>query len=155
MPGSTSGSGDDDNKMKSRAASSSTASSGYVTLTSLWTKLPTTSPKHKQISTAIAKYIALDMRPLDSINDRGFFNLVHTLEPRFNMESRTHITDTLLPKTFADLKQQVQYKVNKASFVSLTMDAWTGRNQKSFVTVTAQHIDSDLKMRSFFWLLGK
>lgn len=114
-----------------------------TTLTSLWTKLPTTSKRHKDISASIAKYIALDMRPLDSVNDRGFVQLIHTLEPRYSLQSRTHITETLLPRMFRDLKATIKDEIAKVQFVSLTTDSWTGRNSKSFTTVTVQYLDSN------------
>lgn len=114
-----------------------------TTLTSLWTKLPNSSPRHKNISNAIAKYIALDMRPLNCVNDRGFEQLLATLEPRYSMESRTHITEKLIPKLYTDLRAKVQKNISKATFTSLTTDAWTSRGTKSFNTVTAQYINED------------
>ena len=55
------------NEAADSSSSTTTTSSSRrdATLASLWTKLPDTSIRHKQISTAIAKkYIALNMRPL-------------------------------------------------------------------------------------------
>ena len=119
------------------------------TLSTLWTKLPTTSKRHQDISEAIGKYIAVDMRPLDSVNDRGFRHLISKLEPRYNLESRTYITSTLLPKMYNDLKVEVKEAVTSAVFVGLTTDAWTSRANKSFITVTAQLATKDWQLKEF------
>ena len=119
------------------------------TLSTLWTKLPTTSKRHQDISEAIGKYIAVDMRPLDSVNDRGFRHLISKLEPRYNLESRTYITSTLLPNMYNDLKVEVKEAVTSAVFVGLTTDAWTSRANKSFITVTAQLATKDWQLKEF------
>ena len=59
----------------------SCCSSNQSTLTTAWTKLSKHSSQHKDISTAIAKYIVLDLRPLNSCNDSGLIQRVKTLEP--------------------------------------------------------------------------
>lgn len=88
------------------------------------------------------------MRPLDCVNDRGFVELLTTLEPRFNLESRTHITQTLIPQMYNDLRLKVQDNLLNAKFVSLTTDAWSGRNTKSFNTVTSQYINNDWELKN-------
>ena len=57
------------------------------TLLSTWTKLSRDSARHKSISQAVVQYIVQDMRPLDSVNDPGFINLIPVLEPRYDLEN--------------------------------------------------------------------
>jgi hypothetical protein len=109
----------------------------------MWKRLPSDGTRAKQITEAIAKYIVLDMRPLDSINDTGFVRLINTLEPRYDIQSRTHITKTVLPKMYKELKEKLTAEVKSQKFVSLTTDSWTGRNSKSFTTVTFQYLNSE------------
>ena len=40
-------------------------------------------PTQKNITQAVAKFIAVDMQPLDVVNDWGFKNLIRVLEPRY------------------------------------------------------------------------
>ena len=70
------------------------------------------------------------------MNGQGFMELIKVLEPRYNMESRSHITNTVLPKMYAELRDTVKRKLGEAKFLSSTTDGWTGRNSKSFNTVT-------------------
>lgn len=112
------------------------------TLTKLWTKLPKTSLRASNITKAIARFMAIDMRPLDTINDRGFIQLIETLEPRYDMNSRTHITQSVLPAMYKEAKEKLKSDIKQQQLVSLTTDSWTGRNSKSFNTVTAQYLNS-------------
>ena len=122
---------------------------GQPTLATIWTKLSTDSRRHKDISRAIAKYIVLDMRPLDSVNDIGFTQLLRTLEPRYNLQSRTHITRTLIPAMYDEIVSKVRKTLKESSFISLTTDGWTSRATKSFITVTAHVMDEKWKLKEF------
>ena len=93
--------------------------------------------------------IVIDMRPLDTVNGQGFMELIKVLEPRYNMESRSHITNTVLPKMYAELRDTVKRKLGEAKFLSLTTDGWTGRNSKSFNTVTAQYISREWEYHNY------
>ena len=63
--------------------------------TEIYTSFPTRrssdlsrdSARHKSISQAVVQYIVQDMRPLDSVNDPGFINLIPVLEPRYDLEN--------------------------------------------------------------------
>ena len=104
------------------------------------------SERHKRITNTIAKFIGMDMRPLDSVNDPGFIQLIETLEPRYDLTSRTHITKTVIPALHDKIKEKVQKQVKESSFVALTTDGWTGRSCKSFITVTAHLLTLDWNM---------
>jgi hypothetical protein len=109
----------------------------------MWTKLGSNSKRHNDITLAIAKYIAADLRPLNSINDRGFQELIKTLEPQFELSSRTHITEKILPAKYKELIAEVKSALQSASFISLTTDGWTNRATQSFITVTAHVINEN------------
>lgn len=120
-----------------------------TTLVSLWTKLSQQSDRHKKITASIAKFIVMDMRPLDSVNDAGFTQMIETLEPRYDLTSRTHITNTVIPEMYQKVKDLVQQEINEANFVSLTTDGWTSRVNKSFITITAHVLNKDWELREF------
>ena len=109
----------------------------------------TDSQRHKDISRAIAKYIILDMRPLDSVNDKGFTQLIKTLEPRYNLQSRTHIAQNLIPATYEEIASKVKDSLKQSFFISLTTDGWTSWATKSFITVTAHVMDKEWELKEF------
>ena len=130
-------------------STSNDLSNNTPSLLQMWTKLDRKSKRHRDITMAIARYIAIDLRPLDSVNDSGFTQLIKTLEPRYDMDSRTHITQSLLPTMYDDLKNKIKDKLASAKQVSLTTDGWTSRGTKSFITVTAHIINESWKAESF------
>ena len=67
------------------------------------------------------------MRPLDSVNDPGFTQLIKTLEPRFDIEGRTSITQTIIPQLYEETREKVMEKLKQAKPIALTTDGWTSR----------------------------
>ena len=137
-------------KKKTTTDTSSNASTiGGKTLTSIWTKLSKTSDRHQKITKSIAKYIILDMRPLSSVDNTGFLQLLHTLEPRYDVDSRSHITQIVIPEMYASCKEKLQLKLSSATFIPMTTDAWTSCSNKSFITITVHLLSDDWSVEDF------
>ena len=51
-------------------------------------KIPTASPKWNRFKDAVCYFIAKDLQPLDTVDDKGFRHLLHTIEPRYEQPSR-------------------------------------------------------------------
>lgn len=128
---------------------SSSSSSHQSTLLTTWTKLSRDSQRSKAITEAIAKHIVIDTRPLDIVNDLGFVQLIKTLEPRYDLASRTYITQTMIPNMYMKVRDQVMAILRKAEFVSLTTDGWSSRAAKGYVTVTAHVMTDRWKLEDF------
>jgi hypothetical protein len=50
---------------------------------------------------------------------------------------------------YTELRAKVQEELLSATFLSLTTDSWTGRNTKSFTTVTSQYMNKDWEIISY------
>jgi hypothetical protein len=122
---------------------------GQTTLVQAWTKLPKSSARSKSITNAIVKYLVLDMRPLNSVNDKGFAQLLRTLEPRYDLTSRTHISQTLIPEMYDEIHEKVKKELQNSDAVSLTTVGWNSRAARSYITVTAHIISHEWKLREF------
>lgn len=61
-------------------------------------KMSRDKPRVVKITEALAEYIALDDQPLSVVDNVGFQSLLCILEPRYEIPSCTHITDTVLLK---------------------------------------------------------
>lgn len=129
--------------------SSSGSANSSCTLSHYWTKLTQSSTRHKAISQAIAKAIVLDLRPLDTVNDKGFINLIKVLEPRYELQSRTHITQTTIPAMFQTAKEKVRKILDNSQFIGLSTDGWTSRAARSYNTITAHVITDKWQMLDF------
>ncbi|XP_039895251.1 E3 SUMO-protein ligase ZBED1-like isoform X2 [Simochromis diagramma] len=103
-----------------------------------FSKLPATSTRTTKITQSVLVFICKDMRPLSVVENKGFRNMIKTLEPRYTVPSRQHITDIALPKLYQEVKATVLDSLSSAETVALTCDAWTSRATESYVTVTAE-----------------
>lgn len=68
--------------------------------------------------------------------------MIHTLEPRYKIPSRNHITNTCMPALYA----KVEKELANAERVAIATDAWTSCATESYVTITAHHIAPDWKL---------
>ncbi|XP_053565459.1 embryonic protein UVS.2-like isoform X2 [Bombina bombina] len=110
--------------------------------------LPPNSEKGKRITKAVATFIAKDLRPYSVVENLGFRNLLKTLEPRYKIPSRNHLTENVIPALYHETKAQVIASMSQASRVALMCDSWTSVTTESYVTVTAHYVSKDWKILS-------
>lgn len=111
-------------------------------------KFSRTSTRHAEITRSIGLFIAKDMRPFSVMENQGFANMIHVLEPRYNMPGRSHFSEKVIPKLYQEARETVSQGLNGADFVAVTTDAWTSRATQSYNTVTA-HFIQNWEMKSF------
>ena len=115
-------------KENTLASSSSTTSPGQLRiLESFNSKLAPTSQRAQSITRSIGKFIALDMRPYSVVENKGFKDLLHVLEPKYTIPSRPHITDTVIPALYNETREMVKNDISNAESISITTDGWTSR----------------------------
>ncbi|KAL3871016.1 hypothetical protein ACJMK2_039184 [Sinanodonta woodiana] len=89
------------------------------------------------------------MRPYSVVDLLGFRNLIHTLEPRYIIPSRTHFAEKVIPDLYLHTRQEVQNTISEADSVAITTDGWTSGATESYITITAHLIDKEWCMKSF------
>lgn len=104
------------------------------------------STRANEITASITRFIAKGLCPYNIVEWEGFQDLIHTLEPRYKIPSRNHITNTCMPALYAQVKSQVEKELANAERVAITTDAWTSCATESYVTITAHHISPDWKL---------
>lgn len=82
------------------------------------------------------------------VQNSGFQNLLHVLEPRYTIPSRQHFSDKALPELYEKKKTELKSNLAEAVAVALTTDGWTSRATESYVTITCNYIDKEWKLRS-------
>jgi hypothetical protein len=104
--------------------------------------MPPDSPRAVQITYTIAKMIALDFQPYSIVEDEGFKQLIHLLEPTYITPSRKTFTETIIPKLHKDTLGLVQTKIKlELSFASFTTDLWTASDKTSYMSLTLHYIN--------------
>ncbi|XP_038253661.1 E3 SUMO-protein ligase ZBED1-like [Dermochelys coriacea] len=111
---------------------------------------PMDQTKHNTLTNAIAKWIAMDCRPLNIVNDRGLrdviqvasSNQLYTLPSEGTIASRIHDLYNNEKTTKLEL-------LKNALAVALTGDHWTSLSNHSYLGVTAHLIDASWTLQSF------
>lgn len=111
-------------------------------------ELPHNLPRVKVISESIAHFIAKDLHPNSMVENDGFHFMIHTLEPRYHIPSRSHFTDTRGPAIYYKAKKEVEQALADAERVALPTDAWTSCATIAYVTITSHHISPQWELKS-------
>ena len=85
------------------------------------------SARAKLVTLKIGRFIVKNLRPFSVVSNQGFCDLVHTLDPKYVIPSRTYFSDTVIPDMYEQVKTEVLASLSKATQVSLTTDGWTSR----------------------------
>ena len=133
-----------------KQAQSSTATTRQVTVAECFEHqkpYSTENPHYKEITNAIALMIAFDFQPFSVVEDEGFKKLVRVLDPRYQIPSRKHFPETVIPKIYEEMKGKVKACINPIPFIAFTTDCWTSRAVDSYMSLTAHYIDEKFKRK--------
>ena len=75
---------------------------------------------------AIVKYLILDMRPLNSVEQAGFIYLLNYIQPDYAIPGRTTITSRVSDQC-KTVRQSVELATNNAKYVCAQADIWSSR----------------------------
>ncbi len=92
------------------------------------------------VTKSICVFMALDMRPFSVVENDGFTHLLSVLEPRYQLPSRPHFSQNVLPHLYSEVRAKLVKDMSNAKFIALTTDGWTSRVTQSFMTITAHYI---------------
>lgn len=101
-------------------------------------------PKAVELHYAIAQMIAVDNQPYSFVEDEGFRNLMLKAQPQYKVPCREYFKQTIIPKMYAQCKEEVESMLLPSECLSITSDMWTNSvNKDSFISFTAHWIDND------------
>lgn len=107
----------------------------------------------KEITRLIAEEICVDMEPLNHVNKIGFQRLMTKLCPRYEMVSRTHLTQTILPDMCDRVQSKIKLELNSITHLCITSDMWTSdssSNINDFISITAHGLNSSFELKNFY-----
>ncbi|KAG6932911.1 hypothetical protein G0U57_020379 [Chelydra serpentina] len=101
--------------------------------------------KYNTLTNAIAKWIAMDCRPLNTVNDRGLRNIIQIASSNrsYILPSRGTISSQI--NDLYDNKKTTKSErllLKNSLAVALTGDDWTPLSNHSYLGVTAHLIDA-------------
>lgn len=111
-------------------------------------KYKPTSNEKCTIDGLVLNMIVQDMQPLSVVENEGFRSLITRLDPRYEIVSRSHLTNVLLPDRYKDEKEKLIHELSTIDYVAATTDHWTSRANDSYATMTAHYITDQWVLKS-------
>jgi len=106
-------------------------------------------PRSLRMHEIVAQMIALDDQPYSIVNDHGFRQVIHALEPRYQLPSDTYLRTVAVPDLYQSLRSKVATVITDAEYVSMTTDIWTtSMCTESLLSLTSHWIDGSWKRKS-------
>lgn len=112
-------------------------------------KFPFSSSRAVAITKAIGKFIVVDMRPFSVVETPGFKNMINILEPKYDVPTRVHFSQKVVPELYEETVSKVKSDLKNAESISLTTDGWTSKATQSYNTVTSHFIDQNWQLKSY------
>lgn len=106
------------------------------------------SRRHSEITTAITRYIAKEMIPLNTVSGEGFQNLVHTLDRRYVVPSRTYFSQVAVPQMYAECRGKLEAELRSIGYFATTSDLWSSRTTEPYISLTLHFIDDEFHLKS-------
>ena len=98
--------------------------------------------RSQRVHRRIGEMLAVDCQPLSVVEDVGFKRVLQILEPCYKCPSRKYFTDTIVPKIYTGMKEEVSKLISGAKHISFTTDMWSSSvNTTCLFSLTAHWID--------------
>ena len=95
------------------------------------------SPWWKKLTDAVCYFIAKDGQPLDTVNDKGFHQLLTSFEPMYTPPDRKTITNHYLPELYLHEKGKIgKQKTDGACTLLCCNNRWVDIACKSILPIT-------------------
>ena len=104
------------------------------------------SLRYQTCQNALVSFICNDLQPISVVDSPAFRHLLFTLDPRFQPYSRSQFSRVVIPMKYDEVKQSIKEKLEKAEFISLTTDMWTGCHNHGYISLSAHFVGDDWKM---------
>ena len=105
-----------------------------------------TTSKYEDITKSIALMCATDLRPTSIVGGKGFKKVMFKMNPDYHVPSPATISKYL--GVAYDEEVKVLINAIQGKDVAVTTDLWTSVGQRSYITVTGHHIDSEWELKA-------
>ncbi len=101
------------------------------------------SPRFVQITKAMAEFVVVDMKPISTVEGKGFKHLLRTLDPRYKPVSRNTLLDRNIIPLYQETKARIINDMSRAVRHAFTTDCWTSAATEGYITYTAHYIEPE------------
>ncbi|XP_033634973.1 zinc finger BED domain-containing protein 4-like isoform X1 [Asterias rubens] len=108
------------------------------------------STKAKELTKAVAYHLARDMKPIYTVMESGFVQMLKTFDSRYVLPSRKEFSTTIIPDMYKELcSTTVRPFTESAEAYAMTTDLWMARNMTKFLGITFHAIDDDWDLKTY------
>uniref|UniRef100_A0A8D0G2D8 BED-type domain-containing protein n=1 Tax=Sphenodon punctatus TaxID=8508 RepID=A0A8D0G2D8_SPHPU len=99
-------------------------------------------PIAQQMTSVVAKMLAVDMLPFSFVENAGFQEVMSVAVPRWKVPSRVYFAKTAIPELYAIVHKSVRDAMEncEGDAIHLTIDMWTSGQQVKYFSVTAHWV---------------
>ncbi|XP_076137405.1 E3 SUMO-protein ligase ZBED1-like [Alosa pseudoharengus] len=94
------------------------------------------------VDEALVNMVIKDSQPFSVVDDVGFRELVHVLDPSYVLPTRKALK-SMVDTRYEEAKEKAKEKLDNVVAVSLTSDMWTSINLEAYLAVTCHFIDAN------------
>ncbi|KAL2102079.1 hypothetical protein ACEWY4_003840 [Coilia grayii] len=102
----------------------------------LWSTRPVSQAS---VDKKILNYIVQDLHGTNTVEQQGFIDLIHHLQPNLNIMSRNTLVNKI-QKASLEMRNNLKAALSEIEFIGTTTDCWTAY-RRGFLGVTAHWID--------------
>lgn len=106
------------------------------------------SARKEILDKKLAMMISQDCQPYSIVEDAGFREFVHSLQPKYVLPTRKTLSNVIIPALYEECRRSVQHCLDEIKYVSLSVDGWTSISNDAYIAVTAHYIDPMWSMKS-------
>lgn len=125
-----------------------TSSASRQTIISNFIPKKVTVTEKKKLDKLLLGLITKDYQPFSIVEDNGFVEFVHGLNPNYSLPSRKVLSNSILPAAYEQCFNVVKNKMKDVQSVCLTTDCWTSSTNESYLGLTAHYITDDYSLNS-------
>ena len=100
---------------------------------------PLQSAKRQSLNALVLKHIVEDLQPISVVQQKGFRNLVHALDPKYILPNRQTVVK-LMKSSHKSVNEKMIKELKTTPYVALTTDMWSSKDTKdSFNGITVHY----------------
>ncbi|XP_060071429.1 E3 SUMO-protein ligase ZBED1-like [Ylistrum balloti] len=105
--------------------------------------------RQRDCNKKLTEMICIDLQPVSIVNDQGFREFIHCLQPAYNIPNRKVIRDSLSPKAYMEQSSVIKSKLKDCVSLGITLDHWTSVAQDAYMAVTAHFLSDNFTISDY------
>ncbi|XP_065138382.2 E3 SUMO-protein ligase ZBED1-like [Paramisgurnus dabryanus] len=101
-----------------------------------------------EITNSITNHIAKDMVPLITVEKDGFKQMIKTLDPRYEMQSRKYFSQVAIPNLYQKHRATLETDLATVHHFAATTDLWSSRTMEPYLSLTVHFISEEWVLQS-------